>query len=826
MTVEEVVRDTLNRYRDDEIMVDAFVQWASNPTSMSAGYGIEENYPCIARNLMERYSLTSKEVEHYIEKLKAACNQFLQQTEDVYELRRIIQEEFCSELGQALRRGIVNRIQNASLDAKRVISLLTELRERGHSEAGWESIQDKVQSYFAAVHGVIMSPERMRKDLVKVGLINRLLWITSKGHRKESYVLMPIPPADAIGLTSVELAPKSDTAEYIKALFDKRSYEQLRILDEVSRENFGILTYYGEVPSFLSAKGICGQHADTLAISPFVLDEVRENLHLEKEERLGEIKERVENALVFLRNQLWPECELIFFQSKREEILWRWDSSTSPPLYIYLAPWLTRPNLSDLTSYINMDYRMHKNNIHLMVMTAYQSLPSIKRLLESSFSLYRSTPISLVLISDGSLRYEILKDEAHPYAHQIVEAIQAVFSNLAQQIALVKLKLPAAVSVEPQPQPLKPPEKGITKTEQRLILELRVLLGSSDSGQVFWLPSNERNWNFVIVGSAGTGKTQTVKAILDELAKLGLPYIVFDFRNDYISVETKASDFGKVLDLSSISINPLEFDGTNSPRDQKYQVSDIIDLVYNIGERQIGYIRDAIKMSYVGKGIYEDNKDSWKNAPPTFIDIERNLNRLSEEGGRAEKDSIKGIFARLDPIFDYGIFSTKTVMPFEQIMKSHTIVDLGVLPNDNLKAVVCEFLQRKLRYYLYGLSESREPRLYVVIDEAHRLKYEKGSSTGQLLKEARKYGVGLILSTQDPVDFPDLVYNNVGGVLSLQLTDPKYAKSVAEHLGGTVSWQNIKNELSVKFSAYAKFSSQRDVVKLKVTPYYERKVKR
>ena len=249
-------------------------------------------------------------------------------------------------------------------------------------------------------------------------------------------------------------------------------------------------------------------------------------------------------------------------------------------------------------------------------------------------------------------------------------------------------------------------------------------------------------------------------------------------------------------------------------------------MVYNIGERQIGYIRDAIKMSYEDRGIHEDNRDTWQNNPPTFNDIERNLNRLSEEGSRAEENSIKGIFARLDPIFDYGIFSTKTVMPFEQIMKSCTAVDLGVLPNDKLKAVVCEFLQRKLRYYLYGLPESREPRLYVIIDEAHRLKYEKGSSTGQLLKEARKYGVGLILSTQDPVDFPDLVYNNIGGILSLQLTDPKYAKSVAEHLGGAVSWQNIKNDLSTKFSAYAKFSSQKDVVKLMVIPYYKRKEKK
>ncbi len=352
--------------------------------------------------------------------------------------------------------------------------------------------------------------------------------------------------------------------------------------------------------------------------------------------------------------------------------------------------------------------------------------------------------------------------------------------------------------------------------------DLKILLGSDKNNkEIFWEPKKEINWSFVIVGSAGTGKTQTVKAILSEFAKFKLPYIIFDFRNDYISKE-KESEFGQILDLSTISINPLELDGDNTPKDQKYQISDIIDLVYNIGERQIGYIRSAIKHSYEDKSINEEEEDSWNNVPPTFDDIQNNLNRIFEGGDSGTRSSIEGIFARLDPIFDYRIFSAKTVMPFEKITKGQTVVNLGILPNEKLKSVVCEFFMRKLRYYLDKLGESREPRLYVTIDEAHRLKYEREASAGQLLKEARKYGVGMLLATQDPVDFTDVVYNNIGGIMSLQLTDPKYAKSIAEHLGGKVTWQNVKNDLSSKFSAYVKFSSNRDAIRFDAVPFYER----
>ena len=43
------VETLLKKNAANEIMVDALLQWASNPTSASAGYGLEENYPYIVR---------------------------------------------------------------------------------------------------------------------------------------------------------------------------------------------------------------------------------------------------------------------------------------------------------------------------------------------------------------------------------------------------------------------------------------------------------------------------------------------------------------------------------------------------------------------------------------------------------------------------------------------------------------------------------------------------------------------------------------------------------------------------------------------------------
>ncbi len=67
---------------------------------------------------------------------------------------------------------------------------------------------------------------------------------------------------------------------------------------------------------------------------------------------------------------------------------------------------------------------------------------------------------------------------------------------------------------------------------------------------------------------------------------------------------------------------------------------------------------------------------------------------------------------------------------------------------------------RKLWNFVYKWGESRVLRLFCVADEAHRLAYPK-SPIDSILREARKYGVGMILTSQSPHDFDPIVFGNV-----------------------------------------------------------------
>ncbi|MCD6154745.1 MAG: hypothetical protein J7J22_03085 [Candidatus Verstraetearchaeota archaeon] len=72
--------------------LDAFLQFAQNPTSMSAGYGIEESYPFIERNLSERYDLGKIALEAIISFLKESVHRMREVNYDVYFWREAIKD--------------------------------------------------------------------------------------------------------------------------------------------------------------------------------------------------------------------------------------------------------------------------------------------------------------------------------------------------------------------------------------------------------------------------------------------------------------------------------------------------------------------------------------------------------------------------------------------------------------------------------------------------------------------------------------------------------------------------------------------------------------
>src|SRR5712692_241018 len=90
----------------------------------------------------------------------------------------------------------------------------------------------------------------------------------------------------------------------------------------------------------------------------------------------------------------------------------------------------------------------------------------------------------------------------------------------------------------------------------------------------------------------------------------------------------------------------------------------------------------------------------------------------------------------------------------------------------SLERAVTEFLL----WNLIGFVESVGPglmRCFVVLDEAHKLAFVPGSPAEKLLREGRKFGLGLILASQQPEDFSRVAFANTATKMVFQVGDDK-----------------------------------------------------
>src|SRR5262249_23226894 len=76
-------------------------------------------------------------------------------------------------------------------------------------------------------------------------------------------------------------------------------------------------------------------------------------------------------------------------------------------------------------------------------------------------------------------------------------------------------------------------------------------------------------------------------------------------------------------------------------------------------------------------------------------------------------------------------------------------------------------------------------RCMVLLDEAHRLSFASNSPVEKLLREGRKFGIGLVLASQQPEDFSSVAFANTASKLIFNVTDERgsVARQIVRKLG-------------------------------------------
>lgn len=316
-----------------------------------------------------------------------------------------------------------------------------------------------------------------------------------------------------------------------------------------------------------------------------------------------------------------------------------------------------------------------------------------------------------------------------------------------------------------------------------------ILLGVdlSSGEDVFWNPeqaSGAPNPHALILGESGTGKTYCISCMTAELAWEYVVSIVFDYGQGF-SPATLPPGFAEAATpvemhagRDGVNVNPLQIfpSDLHGPVNVAQRVADTFARVYSkIGVQQHAAIRQAVLEVLADAGILPGDPGTWTNPLPAFGQLQDKLNDMAGNQQHPQAKFAASAASHISTLFVFNTFrSAGHRLAWPDMLAADrrvVVIQLKGLEH-SLERAVTEFML----WSLVGYIESLGPgplRCFVVLDEAHKLSFDRGSPVEKLLREGRKFGLGLILASQQPEDFSAVAFANTATKIVFQVGDER-----------------------------------------------------
>lgn len=337
-------------------------------------------------------------------------------------------------------------------------------------------------------------------------------------------------------------------------------------------------------------------------------------------------------------------------------------------------------------------------------------------------------------------------------------------------------------------------------------------LGDARGGQVItWSPSITSNPHLMIAGLPGMGKTTCLINICRELVAGNVMPIVFSYHDDID--EKLASEFPDLScsDGRSLGFNPMRVthDGPLSHVESAGQLRDIFSAIFpDLGDLQLEQLRGAIKASYQELGWGNGSTDGLQ--PPLFRRFVELL-RLTERPDTRTQT----LLARLSELDDFEFFRGEqgarslldTTRP--QILRVHAS------KSDAVQRAYASFALYSIYQDMFRRGRPDRITHAVIFDEAHRAAKLKLIPT--MAKECRKYGLSMIVASQEAKDFDSSLYSAIANYLILRVTDQD-ARTLARNVAPSEIERRTADRLKTlpKYEALFFAEGQRLPVHLKL----------
>jgi DNA phosphorothioation-dependent restriction protein DptH len=326
-----------------------------------------------------------------------------------------------------------------------------------------------------------------------------------------------------------------------------------------------------------------------------------------------------------------------------------------------------------------------------------------------------------------------------------------------------------------------------------------ILLGTNAETEeaVFWNPdpgSGAANPHVLVLGESGFGKTYTIACLLAELAQQRVMSFVFDYGQGF-SLGTLPPEFLKATNAvelhagrDGVDINPLQIfpADLHGPVNVAQRVADTFARVYRrMGVQQHAVVRQAVLEVMAEAGIVAEKPASWSLDLPAFGNVQTKLLEYAHDPENPQARYAASAASHVSTVFVFNTFRPSgRKLAWTDLLDSENrvvVIQLKGLEH-SLESAVTELLL----WNLIGFIEALGPgplRCFVVLDEAHKVSFDQGSPVEKLLREGRKFGLGLILASQQPEDFSPVAFANTATKIVFQVGDER--STIVQQFGST-----------------------------------------
>ena len=282
---------------------------------------------------------------------------------------------------------------------------------------------------------------------------------------------------------------------------------------------------------------------------------------------------------------------------------------------------------------------------------------------------------------------------------------------------------------------------------------------------VHWPLTVKGNPHLLIAGLPGMGKTTCLLNLCRQITSAGVNPIVFSYHQD---IDERLVDLAapvRFIDFDGLGFNPLQMTNPESPRahlDVAGALRDIFAAIYpELGDLQGENIRRAIKESFRETGWTGSRAGAREPEFGRFVEILRSEPKPDR--------GLRTLLARLTELDDYGFFDVGKTR--ESLWKSDrpTVVRIHTTQNEALQRAFASLVFYGLYKDMFRQGIQERIRHALIFDEAHRAAGLKLIPT--MAKECRKYGISLVLASQEARDFDVSLFSAVANYLVLRLTE-------------------------------------------------------